>query len=81
VAEHAGRGHGDVTLSLTTRAGDGSHYIRSWTICECSVLVKRLEPLLGPPEWESAASGDAVEEIARRTLGVPGNVVTGDGDG
>ena len=66
--EHEGAGHGDVTLSLTTETPDGSHLHRSWTICECSLLLKRLDALLGEPEHETVATPEAFRASAEAAL-------------
>lgn len=76
---HEGPGHGDVTLSLSTPAGDGGLLHRSWTICECSALVRKITPLLGPPHQQTIASRQAVEDSAAAVRQVPGAVHIGEG--
>jgi hypothetical protein len=77
--EHQGPGHGDVILSLSTERKDGGMTHRSWTICECSFLLKRLDSLLGPPEHQTIASAEAVRVTAEAALNAPGAVHTGEG--
>ena len=77
--EHEGAGHGDVTLSLTTETPDGSHLHRSWTICECSLLLARLDALLGEPEHETTATADAFRATAAAVANVPGAIHIGEG--
>lgn len=76
---HEGPGHEDVVLSLSTPAGDGGLVHRSWTICACSALVHKIEPLLGPPHHQTVASRQAVADSAAAVLAVPGAVHTGEG--
>jgi hypothetical protein len=71
-AEHTGRGHGDVTLSLTTETRDGGRVHQSWTICECSARVMRGR--LGPPQHEAVATAEATRAIAETVLRQPGSV-------
>jgi hypothetical protein len=78
-AEHKGPGHGDVILSLSTTAKGGGLVHRSWTICECSGLMSRLNCLLGPPEHETTATADAVRATADAVLRVPGAIHQGEG--
>lgn len=77
--EHEGAGHGDVTLSLVTEAPDGSHLHRSWTICECSLLLHRLGDLLGEPEHETVATPEAFRATAEAVRGIPGTISMGEG--
>jgi hypothetical protein len=80
MTEHTGPGHRDVTLSLTTWDDQGGHVIRSWVICECSALITKIEPLLGPPEWEGAADAATTRAIGNAALHTPGNVYIERGD-
>jgi hypothetical protein len=73
-AEHTGRGHGDVTLSLTTETRDGGRHHRSWIICECSALVQRLAVILPEPQQESWATAEQVRAMGEAALNVPGIV-------
>jgi hypothetical protein len=72
--EHTGPGHDDVLLSLVTVTGDGGRVYRSWTICECSPLLARLEPLLGPPQMETYATADAAATLIEVVAGQPGRI-------
>ena len=77
--EHQGPGHGDVTLSLATPTAEGGLLHRSWTICECSALVRKIEPLLGSPHHQTIATRQAVVDSAAAVLNVPGTVHLGEG--
>jgi hypothetical protein len=67
-----GPGHGSVTLSLgADTPGGGLHY-RSWTICECSPLVRRLGEVLPEPQQESWATAEQVRATGAAVLDVPG---------
>ena len=76
---HEGPGHGDVTLSLATPTAQGGLLHRSWTICECSALVQRIEPLLGAPHHQTIASREGVAASAAAVLNAPGTVHMGEG--
>lgn len=76
---HEGPGHEDVILSLSTPTADGGLLHRSWTVCACSALVRRIEPLLGTPHHQTVASRQAVEDSAAAVLQVPGAVHIGEG--
>lgn len=76
---HEGPGHEDVALTLSTPTADGGLLHRSWTVCACSGLVKRTEPLLGPPHWQTIATRQAVADSAAAVLQVPGAVHLGEG--
>lgn len=76
---HEGSGHEDVILSLATPTADGGLLHRSWTVCACSALVRRIEPLLGPPQQQTLATRQAVEGTAAAVRQVPGAVHFGEG--
>lgn len=79
MAEHQGEGHGDVTLSFTRQRSDGTWLHQGWTICECSLLLQRLDQLLGPPEFESVATPEAQRATGEAVLAIPGVVHQGKG--
>ena len=79
MAEHEGPGHGDVTLSFTRQRPDGAWLHQSWTVCECSPLVRKLDQVLGPPEHETVATLEAHRATAEAVLNVPGAVHRGGG--
>jgi hypothetical protein len=81
VTAHVGPGHGDVTLSLAAETRDGGRHYRSWTICECSPLVRRLDQVLPEPEQKSWATAEQVRATARAVLEVPGVIHLLDGEG
>jgi len=70
--EHTGPGHGDVTLSLTAETKDGGRHYRSWTICECSEMVQRLDVILPEPQQESWLTAEQVRATGEAVLNVPG---------
>jgi hypothetical protein len=71
---HEGPGHGDVFLSLTTPLPGGGYFYRTWPLCECSALLRKLGGLLGPPEAETVADAAAASHIADLVRDVPGTV-------
>lgn len=77
--EHEGPGHEDVILSLSTPTVDGGLLHRSWTVCACSALVRKITPLLGQPHQQTIASRQAVEDSAAAVLQVPGAIHVGEG--
>jgi hypothetical protein len=77
--EHEGKGHGDVTLSLSEATADGGRHYRSWTICECSPLVQKLGQVLPEPEHESVVTAEAFRATADAVRNVPGAVHLGEG--
>jgi hypothetical protein len=76
---HHGQGHGAVTLSFTRQRPDGMWLHQSWTVCECSPLVRRLGQLLGPPGHETLATPDAHRAAVEAVLRAPGAVRQGEG--
>jgi hypothetical protein len=78
-AEHTGPGHADVTLTLSMPTRDGGRHHRSWTVCECSLLLSRIEPALGPPRYETVATAEAYHATAAAVMNVPGAIHTGPG--
>lgn len=76
---HEGPGHEDVMLSLSSPTTGGGLLHRSWTICACSVLIRKIEPLLGPPQQQTIASPQAVADSAAAVRAVPGAVHVGEG--
>jgi hypothetical protein len=69
---HTGPGHGNVTLSLSAGTPGGGLHHRSWTICECSALVRRLDVLLPEPQQESWATAEQVRATGEAVLSMPG---------
>jgi hypothetical protein len=69
---HAGPGHGDVTLTLANGTPDGGTHYRSWDICECSPLVRRLGEVLPEPQHETWATAEQVRATGEAVLSVPG---------
>jgi hypothetical protein len=78
MTEHEGPGHAGVTLSISGPAPGGGVLFRSWTICECSLLLARLGPLLGEPMHESVHSEETMRAVAGKVLEVPGAIHTGE---
>ena len=70
---HTGPGHGEATLSLTEERPDGSRFLQSWAICDCTLPA--LRKAWGPPEWESVATREATEAIGLAVLDQPGSVL------
>jgi hypothetical protein len=77
---HEGPGHGNVALSLSQRMTDGGIVSRSWTICECSPLVQRLEEVLPEAPNVTYATEEAVKATAVAAREIPGAVHLLSGD-
>jgi hypothetical protein len=78
---HEGPGHGDVTLSLAQRTADGGIWASSWTICECSPLIRRLGEVLPDAPNTSYATAEAVKATAAAARDVPGAIHLLSGEG
>jgi len=81
MTEHAGPGHGDVTLSLATGTRAGGLHYRSWTICACSPLMQRLDQVLPEPQQETWAPARTWSAVAQAALDVPGVIHLLNGEG
>jgi hypothetical protein len=64
-----------VRLVLGTPAADGSILTRAWTIC--AYAAEGLADQLGPPEAESFATAEVVDNVATALYAVPGVIRTG----